>query len=128
MAIYQPYHYHTSKSEQSFTKDLRWLKIPNPHSAKYPDNSVIEAGSGRPLLRAITNLSGYATVFLPGDSPSFVLKEASSLPRVLNIRGTPIRGLTPYDSSGSEELVFVSVNVNLFQSFKRLLLTFIAEG
>ncbi len=114
MAIYQPYHYPTSKSDQSFTKDLRWLKIANPHSKKYTEDSIVESDSGRPLLRAITTLSGYTMIFSSGDSPSFVLKEASSLPRVLNIRGTPIRGLSPYNSPGSEELIFVSVNVRLF--------------
>ena len=53
-------------------------------------------------MRAIQNLSGYSTIFLPGGSPSFVIKSSKSLPRVVNLRGNGVRGMSSFHTEGCD--------------------------
>lgn len=53
-------------------------------------------------LKACANVDGYSTVFLPGSSPSFVLKSAKSIPRVVGLQGLGVRGLSPFHTEGCE--------------------------
>lgn len=53
-------------------------------------------------MRAISNLGGYSTVFLPGASPSFVLKSAKSTPRVLGLQGLGVRGMSSFHTEGCD--------------------------
>lgn len=53
-------------------------------------------------LRACENVAGYSTVFLPGPSPSFIIKSAKSLPRVIGLQGAGVRTLSPFHTEGCE--------------------------
>jgi len=53
-------------------------------------------------MRAIANLKGYSTVFLPGGSPCFVLKSSRSSPKVLNLKGHGVRGLSSFHTQGCD--------------------------
>ncbi len=53
-------------------------------------------------LRACENIGGYSTVFMPGASPSFVIKSAKSTPKVVGLQGTAVRALSPFHTGGSE--------------------------
>lgn len=53
-------------------------------------------------MRAITNLGGYSTVFVPGSSPSFILKSAKSSPKVLALQGSGVRGMSSFHTEGCE--------------------------
>lgn len=53
-------------------------------------------------LKLLTNVGGYSTVFMAGGSPSFVIKDASSLPRIVSLRGEGIRRLSGLNSRKCE--------------------------
>lgn len=53
-------------------------------------------------MRAISNLAGYSTVFLPGGSPSFVIKSAKTIPRVLSLEGTGVRDMSSFHTAGCD--------------------------
>lgn len=83
------------------------MKINNPHLAENPDVAAIETadekGDARDTpMRAISNLGGYSTVFLPGGSPSFVLKSAKSTPKVLSLEGVGVRGMSSFHTAGCD--------------------------
>jgi cleavage and polyadenylation specificity factor subunit 1 len=53
-------------------------------------------------MRAITNVGGYSAVFLPGGSPSFVLKSSKSIPKVISLQGVGVRGMSSFHTSGCD--------------------------
>jgi len=53
-------------------------------------------------MRAIANLGGYSTVFLPGGSPSFVIKSAKSTPKVISLQGVGVRGMSSFHTAGCD--------------------------
>lgn len=62
------------------------------------DEAVNTAGS----MRVLPNIDGYATVFMPGASSSFIIRAASSLPHVVPLRGKGVRGLCGLNSRRCE--------------------------
>lgn len=50
-------------------------------------------------MRAISDCNGYSTVFLPGESPVFIVKSASSPPRLLTLRGETVQSLMGLSTS-----------------------------
>ncbi|KAL8813991.1 MAG: hypothetical protein Q9223_006755, partial [Gallowayella weberi] len=92
LSIYQPY-----QSPVAGTRDttLRFLKMPNPDFSKTSMSSGYEEDgeTRREPMRAIHDISGYSTVFLPGDAPTFIIKSASSPPQLINTREKPIASL-----------------------------------
>jgi hypothetical protein len=50
----------------------------------------------------LDNVCGYSTVFLRGTSPAFILKEASSAPRVIGLHGKAVKGLTRFHTSACQ--------------------------
>lgn len=53
-------------------------------------------------MRVCPNIGGYSTVFLPGDSPNFVLKSSKSVPRVVGIQGLGVRGMSSFHTEGCD--------------------------
>src|SRR3569833_3329627 len=53
-------------------------------------------------LRAYGNIGGYSTVFMPGLSPSFIVKTSKSTPRVMNLQGREVRALSSFHTEGCE--------------------------
>lgn len=72
-------------------------------SAEEPtdDDDTTEEPRKMPL-RCLENVGGYSTVFLPGPSPSFIIKSAKSIPRVLGLQGTGVRTLSTFHTEGCE--------------------------
>ncbi|KAL8777045.1 MAG: hypothetical protein Q9213_008033, partial [Squamulea squamosa] len=91
--IYQPY-----QSPVPGTRDttLHFLKLPNPTFSKIslPSSYNDDTDFRREPMRAIHDLDGYSTVFLPGDSPTFIIKSASSPPQMITMRDKPVLSLT----------------------------------
>ena len=52
-------------------------------------------------LRILPDISGYGTVFLPGNSASFIFKTSTSVPHVIRLRGESARGLSSFDSAAA---------------------------
>jgi cleavage and polyadenylation specificity factor subunit 1 len=116
LVIYEPFHY-PADSPPSFTTNLRWRKIPQPYLAKYSEEEEMESDmSGREtMLRRLENVGGYSTVFQTGTSPCFILKEASSMPRVISLRGKAVKSLTSFHTAKCDRgFAYVDVDVNSF--------------
>lgn len=54
-------------------------------------------------LRVCDNIAGYSAVFLPGPSPSFVIKSAKSTPKVIGLQGAGVRTLSTFHTEGCEQ-------------------------
>ncbi|KAI4242948.1 MAG: hypothetical protein LQ352_007140 [Teloschistes flavicans] len=96
--IYQPF-----QSPKPGTRDttLHFLKISNPRFAKNsisPGYDEDDENMQEPM-RAISDCNGYSTVFLPGESPVFIVKSASSPPRLLTLRGETVQSLMGLSTS-----------------------------
>lgn len=64
-------------------------------------------------MLAINDLSGYATVFLPGEAPTFIVKSASSPPQLISVREKYIRSTTRLRRRTSElGFAFIDHKVN----------------
>ena len=117
LTIYQPTRTTSAASApDELSTSLCFSKIPNSAFAKAsaaPAASAAddESSEARNLpLRAFDNIGGYSTVVLPGASPSFVLKSAKSLPRVLNLQGAAIRSLSSFHTQGCERgFIYIDV-------------------
>ncbi|OCK81251.1 hypothetical protein K432DRAFT_381504 [Lepidopterella palustris CBS 459.81] len=102
--IYQPYHYPLRDGSASFTTNLRWLKLSQMHLPKYSNEPAmdLEDAGRESTLKPLSNIGGYSTVFQRGSSPCFVLKEASSAPKVMSLRGKAVKGLTRFQTDHCE--------------------------
>ncbi|EKD18229.1 uncharacterized protein L3040_007600 [Drepanopeziza brunnea f. sp. 'multigermtubi'] len=106
LTIYEPFHT-SSESSGGLASTLQFLKIHNPHLARNPDVSAAETADGiqetrDEPMRVISNLGGYCTVFLPGGSPSFIMKSAKSTPKVISLQGLGVRGMSSFHTEGCD--------------------------
>ncbi|KAI1392719.1 CPSF A subunit region-domain-containing protein [Hypoxylon trugodes] len=104
ITIYQPFRIPSTESQELSTT-LHFQKLPNPVLADDPiipldDEDEIQQQT--PPMRRCDNIGGYKTVFLPGSSPSFVLKSSKTLPKVLRLQGDGVRGMSPFHTEGCE--------------------------
>lgn len=53
-------------------------------------------------LRVCDNIGGYSAVFLPGPSPSFIIKSAKSTPKVVGLQSAGVRTLSTFHTEGCE--------------------------
>jgi cleavage and polyadenylation specificity factor subunit 1 len=53
-------------------------------------------------LRRCPNVNSYSTVFLPGASPSFIIKSSKSIPRVVGLQGKGVRGMSSFHTEGCD--------------------------
>ncbi|KAI1485297.1 CPSF A subunit region-domain-containing protein [Biscogniauxia mediterranea] len=104
MIIYQPFRIQ-SESSSDLSRSLHFQKLPNPTLADGPEESTSEEDDEERRnysLRRCENVAGYKTVFLPGDSPSFILRSSKTLPKVLRLHGRGARGMSPFHTEGCE--------------------------
>lgn len=97
----------STSSSSSLSSTLHFLKIHNPHLAQNPEVSAEETADAvqdtrDDPMRAIANLGGYSTVFLPGGSPSFIIKSAKSIPKVIKLQGVGVRGMSSFHTEGCD--------------------------
>ncbi|KAI9840400.1 MAG: mRNA cleavage and polyadenylation factor subunit [Thelocarpon superellum] len=113
LTIYEPFYATAAVSAESFPPSLRLLKISNPtlaSAAKVSGDSMDDEEHRARPMRVVSDVGGYRAVFLPGDSPSFVLKGAASIPRVMRLRGPGVRGMSGFHTEGCERgWVYVDV-------------------
>ncbi|KAK4245916.1 CPSF A subunit region-domain-containing protein [Corynascus novoguineensis] len=104
LTLYQPFRYNTGAGLE-FPKTLFFQKLPNTAFAKSPEEADEDEATHQPRLlsmRRCTNVGGYSTVFLPGASPSFIIKSAKSTPKVLPLQGTGVIAMSPFHTEGCE--------------------------
>ncbi|KAI3393261.1 hypothetical protein diail_4520 [Diaporthe ilicicola] len=105
LTIYEP-HRNTKSNASELPSSLFFRKVPNHSFAKSfeeptDDDDTTDEPRKMPL-RALDNVGGYSTVFLPGSSPSFVIKSSKSTPKVIGIQGTGVRTLSSFHTEGCE--------------------------
>ncbi|KAI1103579.1 CPSF A subunit region-domain-containing protein [Jackrogersella minutella] len=104
VTIYQPFRI-PSTTTQELSAILHFQKLSNPALADDPiiptDDEDEEMNRACPMRRC-ENIGGYQTVFLPGDSPSFILRSSKTLPKVLRLQGNGVRGMSSFHTEGCE--------------------------
>ncbi|KAL5615017.1 hypothetical protein BROUX41_005082 [Berkeleyomyces rouxiae] len=85
---------------------LKFAKIFNQTFAKSPSsapgNSDPSAVSLQTPLRICNNIDGYSALFLPGPSPSFLIKDSKSSPKVIGLQGLGVRGFSMFHTDGCD--------------------------
>jgi cleavage and polyadenylation specificity factor subunit 1 len=104
LTIYQPFRVASEESAE-LSKSLHFQKITNDRLAKSPvvvsDEDAEQQHRLMPLRRC-SNIGGYETVFLPGASPSFILKSSKTIPKVINLQGHGVRSMSSFHTEGCE--------------------------
>ncbi|KXT13257.1 hypothetical protein AC579_2488 [Pseudocercospora musae] len=85
VVLYEPFHYPQTSGQKSWHRDLRFRKVPVSYIPKY-NESIAEAQSARPPPLRSIDVGNYKAIAIPGAPPCLLLKEPSTLPRVLEIR------------------------------------------
>lgn len=104
ISLYEPIR-HLDGVDSTLPSTLSFKKTSNPILAKPPVEESDDEDAQPPRfvpLRPCTNISGYSTVFLPGPSPSFILKSSKSHPRVIGLQGLPVRAMSPFHTEGCD--------------------------
>ncbi|KAJ0122428.1 uncharacterized protein J7T55_002941 [Diaporthe amygdali] len=105
VTIYEP-HKNAKSTTNDLTSSLFFRKVPNSSLAKSVEEPTDDDDTTdefrRMPLRALENVGGYSTVFLPGSSPSFIIKSSKSTPKVVGIQGTGVRTLSSFHTEGCE--------------------------
>ncbi|KAI5864811.1 CPSF A subunit region-domain-containing protein [Durotheca rogersii] len=104
VTIYQPFRT-SSEAGQELATSLHFQKLPNPTIADNAAEALDDEDDEiwRPLaMRRCDNVGGYKTVFIPGNSPSFILRSSKTLPKVIGLQGDGVRGMSPFHTEGCE--------------------------
>jgi cleavage and polyadenylation specificity factor subunit 1 len=115
LTIYEPFRTDSPTEPKSLSSALHFLKMHNPHLAQNPDvaaegNENTQDTRDNPI-RAISNLGGYSSVFLPGGSPSFIIKTSKSTPKVISLQGVGVRGMSSFHTEGCDRgFIYVDID------------------
>lgn len=104
LTLYQPFRYKAGNGLE-FSKTLFFQKLPNSAFAKSPEEADLDEATHQPRIlsmRRCNNVGGYSTVFLPGASPSFILRSSKSMPRVMPLQGSGVIAMSPFHTEGCE--------------------------
>ncbi|KAM3469253.1 hypothetical protein MY8738_010146 [Beauveria namnaoensis] len=107
LTLYEPVRYQEPNSSSPPLSDtLFFKKSANStiaKSASASDKEEDETQQRRFVpLQPCGNVGGYSTVFLSGDSPSFVLKSAKSIPRIVGLQGQGVQGMSTFHTAGCD--------------------------
>ncbi|KAI1436886.1 CPSF A subunit region-domain-containing protein [Xylaria sp. CBS 124048] len=105
ITVYEPYRI-PSEPATDLSRSLHFLKLPNATVARSIDTETameddVEGHRTYPMRRC-DNIAGYKTVFVPGDSPHFILKSSKTLPKVMELQGGGVRGMSSFHTEGCE--------------------------
>lgn len=104
VTMYQPFRLPTTDA-QDVSRTLHFQKLPNSTFARDPEKVDEDEDDELPRavpMRRCDNIAGYKTVFIPGDSPSFIFKSSKTLPKVIGLQGKAIRGMSSFHTEGCE--------------------------
>ncbi|KAK4630456.1 hypothetical protein CLAFUW4_08619 [Fulvia fulva] len=87
LVLYEPFHHPATASVDAWYTNLRFSKVPITYIPKYNEAIAQEESTRPPPLRCI-EIGAYNAVTIPGSPPLLLVKEASSLPRVLEVKIT----------------------------------------
>ncbi len=96
---------------------LRFLKISSSHLPTEIEENDGEQRTVHPL-RTIHDIGTYSAIFVPGISPSFIIKSASSVPHVISLKGEVIRSLSGFNTSNCEQgFCYIDAQVRFLNMF-----------
>ncbi|KAI2638548.1 CPSF A subunit region-domain-containing protein [Xylaria nigripes] len=103
VTVYEPFR-NTSEPTTELSRSLHFLKLPNSIVAKNAEATTEDDVEGQRTypMRRCDNIAGYKAVFLPGDSPHFILKSSKTLPKVMELQGSAVRGMSLFHTEGCE--------------------------
>lgn len=102
LTLYEPLR---GRSDRQRTASVMFRKAGNAALAKGPEEAPQDETAEPPRffpLRACANVGGFSTVFMPGPSPSFILKSSKSIPRVVGLQGLGVRGMSTFHTEGCD--------------------------
>ncbi|KJZ73736.1 Protein cft-1 [Hirsutella minnesotensis 3608] len=105
LTLYEPVRYGSGAASTELASTLLFKKSQNAVLARAPEEVPQDETTELPRfvpLRSCANVNGYSTVFLPGPSPSFVLKSSKSVPRVVGLQGLGVRGMSTFHTEGCD--------------------------
>ena len=105
LTIYEPIRATARLETDNASSGLVFKKSANSTIARKVDEPTDEEDDEPPRfvpLRRCPNIGGYSTVFLPGTSPSFVIKSSKSLPKVISLQGLSVRGMSSFHTEGCD--------------------------
>lgn len=110
--LYEPFYFPPTKDSDPWQSNLRFRKVPTSYIPKYND-TLAEEESGKPLALRPIKVGSYSAVTVPASPPLLLLKEPSSLPRILEVRPSKefnqVWSLSPIHRHGCERgLAFVA--------------------
>ncbi|KAI0431549.1 CPSF A subunit region-domain-containing protein [Xylaria sp. FL1042] len=103
VTIYEPFQT-ASEPTTELSRSLHFLKLSNSTVAKNLETVSEDDVEGQRTypMRKCDNIAGYKTIFLPGDSPHFVLKSSKTQPKVIELQGSAVRGMSLFHTEGCE--------------------------
>ena len=104
ITLYQPLRA-KSEGSKALAKTLTFQKLPNQIFAKSPEEVEQDDSAIQPPfvpMRACENIAGYSTVFLPGPSPSFIIKSSKAMPRLVGLQGSGVQAMSAFNTEGCE--------------------------
>ncbi|KAH8682460.1 CPSF A subunit region-domain-containing protein [Xylariales sp. PMI_506] len=104
LTIYKPFRI-ASQNSSELAESLHFQKVANDRLAKSPIAVAEDEAEQQPRvmpLRRCSNVGGYETVFLPGASPSFIIKSSKTIPRVIGLQGDGVRSMSTFHTEGCE--------------------------
>ncbi|PNY28839.1 Protein cft1 [Tolypocladium capitatum] len=105
LSLYEPVRHQADESASTLSATLLFKKSANAVLAKGPEDVSQDETAEPPRfvpLRPCANVGGHSTVFLPGPSPSFILKSSKSAPRVIGLQGLGVRGMSTFHTEGCD--------------------------
>nr|POF20041.1 protein cft1 [Quercus suber] len=94
LTLYEPFQYSIgSKTSDADFAALRFRKVPCQHLPKY-DETLQNPEDDRPAALQSLRIGGYSVVYIPGVSPSMIVKDAKNLPKVISLRASKVQAIT----------------------------------
>jgi cleavage and polyadenylation specificity factor subunit 1 len=106
VVLYEPFRYPRPGARDNWYMNLRFRKVPLSYIPRY-NESVLEAGSNarQPPLKSM-RIGEYSAISIPGALACVLLKESSTVPKVLEVRGaqasSQVTTLSPIHRAGLE--------------------------
>ncbi|KAI0976786.1 CPSF A subunit region-domain-containing protein [Xylaria arbuscula] len=103
VTIYEPFQA-TSGPSAELSKSLHFLKLSNSTIAQNSEIVTEDDVEGQRTypMRKCDNIAGYKSIFLPGDSPHFIIKSSKTLAKVIEFQGSSVRGMSLFHTEGCE--------------------------
>ncbi|EFR01919.1 serine/threonine protein kinase [Nannizzia gypsea CBS 118893] len=103
LVLYEPYRItgENGRSKLQFIKAVNHV-VMGPRTNQPMNKDINRSPSPSKLLRALSDVCGYKTVFMSGQNPCFILKSAIARPNVLRLRGKAVQSLTGFHIAACE--------------------------